>query len=154
MYLPRLDRERFGVGVVAGRLDGPAELLVAFEAERGLGWLERGLELVPLLDRRSASCVLAMTGAYGRLLERIAADPAAVLSSRPSLRSWEKGWVLARSLATYRQKRGGGQLEVWLGGDGSLGDPVEPLVGVIGQLRSSTGRSTPVGRGFGDRMDT
>ncbi|HZQ03976.1 MAG TPA: squalene/phytoene synthase family protein [Gaiellaceae bacterium] len=99
VYLPRRDLERFGVTVRDGRLEGPAELLVAFEAERGLGWLERGLELVPLLDRRSASCVLAMAGAYRRLLERIAGEPATALRSRPSLRSWEKGWVLARSLA-------------------------------------------------------
>ena len=99
VYLPRQDLERFGVAAVDGRLDGPAELLVAFEAQRGLGWLERGLYLVPLLDRRSGSCVLAMTGAYKRLLERMAADPAAALRGRPSLRPWEKGWVLARSLA-------------------------------------------------------
>ena len=99
VYLPREDRERFGVTMRDGRLEGPADLLVAFEAERGLGRLAHGLELVPLLDRRSASCVLAMTGAYRRLLERIAAEPARALGARPSLRSWEKGWVLARSLA-------------------------------------------------------
>jgi len=99
LYLPRRDLERFGVTARDGRLDGPADLLVAFEAERGLGRLARGLELVPLLDRRSASCVLAMTGAYRRLLERIAAEPESVLHGRPSLRPWEKGWVLARSLA-------------------------------------------------------
>jgi len=98
-YLPREDLERFVVAVRDGRLVGPADLLVAFEAQRGLEWLERGLELVPLLDRRSAACVLAMTGAYRRLLERMAAEPSLALRSRPSLRSWEKGWVLARSLA-------------------------------------------------------
>ncbi len=73
--------------------------MIAFEAERGLDWLRRGLELVPLLDRRSASCVLAMAGKYRRLLERIAAEPALVLRGRLSLRPWEKGLVLARSLA-------------------------------------------------------
>ena len=73
--------------------------MIAFEAERGLGWLARGLELVPLLDRRSASCVLAMAGKYRRLLERIAAEPSLVLRGRLSLRPWEKGLVLARSLA-------------------------------------------------------
>jgi 15-cis-phytoene synthase len=99
LYLPREDLARFGVEVRDDRLEGPADLLVAFEAQRGLGWLERGLELVPLLDRRSASCVLAMAGAYRRLLERMAAEPGAALRSRPSLRPWEKGWVLARSLA-------------------------------------------------------
>jgi phytoene synthase len=97
-YLPREDLERFGCDAVPGRIEGPVELVVAFEAQRGLERLDRGLGLVPLLDRRSASCVLAMTGAYGRLLERIAADPRAVLHGRVSLSRWEKGVVLARSL--------------------------------------------------------
>jgi phytoene synthase len=56
------------------------------------------LTLVSLLDRRSAACVLAMAGAYRVLLERIAARPQLVLSGRPSLRRWQKGLVLARSL--------------------------------------------------------
>ena len=82
-----------------GRIEGPAELLVAFEAQRALGLLEHGLTLVTLLDRRSAACVLAMAGSYRRLLERIATHPHLVLGGRPSLRRWEKGWVLAQSLA-------------------------------------------------------
>ncbi len=99
LYLPTEDLERFGVEADGAILGGPVELLIAFEAERGLGWLRRGLDLVPLLDRRSASCVLAMAGKYRRLLERIAGEPALVLHGRLSLRPWEKGLVLARSLA-------------------------------------------------------
>ena len=38
-----------------------------------------------MLDRRSAACTGAMAGIYRRLLERIAAQPAAVLDSRVSL---------------------------------------------------------------------
>jgi phytoene synthase len=98
IYLPREDLERFGCAAVDGRIDGPVELVVAFEAQRGLERLARGLGLVPLLDRRSAACVLAMTGAYRRLLLRIASDPEAVLRGRLSLRRWEKGLVLARSV--------------------------------------------------------
>jgi phytoene synthase len=98
VYLPDEDLARFGCEVVDGTFSGPVELVIAFEAERGLGWLRRGLELVPLLDRRSASCVLAMAGKYRRLLERIAAEPALVWQGRVSLRPWEKGLVLARSL--------------------------------------------------------
>jgi phytoene synthase len=98
VYLPREDLERFGCEVRGGRIEGDAELLVAFEAQRGLGWLERGLGLIPLLDRRSASCVRAMTGKYGRLLNRIAADPLVVTRGRLALRPWEKGLVLARSV--------------------------------------------------------
>jgi len=90
VYLPREDLERF---------DEQLELVVAFEAQRGLEWLRRGLGLVALLDRRSTSAVLAMAGKYRVLLERIAAEPSIVLHGRLSLRPWEKGLVIARSLA-------------------------------------------------------
>jgi 15-cis-phytoene synthase len=99
VYLPREDLEQFGCEARGGRFEGPIEFVIAFEAERGLGRLRAGLELVPLLDRRSGSCVLAMAGKYRRLLERIAAEPSLVLRGRVSLRPWEKGLVLARSLA-------------------------------------------------------
>jgi len=99
VYLPAEDLYRFGCHVTGGRIEGPAELLIAFEAQRALGRLELGLTLVPLLDRRSAACVLAMAGSYRRLLQRIALHPEVVLGGRPSLRRWEKGWVLAQSLA-------------------------------------------------------
>jgi phytoene synthase len=99
VYLPAEDLYRFGCHVEDGRIEGPAELLIAFEAQRALGLLESGLTLVPLLDRRSAACVLAMAGSYRRLLERIAVHPELVLGGRPRLRRWEKGLVLAQSLA-------------------------------------------------------
>jgi phytoene synthase len=98
-YLPTEDLNRFGCTAVDGRIDGPTDLLVAFEAQRALNKLERGLTIVPLLDRRSAACVLAMAGAYRRLLERIATHPELVLQRRPRLRRWEKGLVLAQSVA-------------------------------------------------------
>lgn len=98
-YLPAADLARFGCTLGRGRIEGDVEALVAFEAERALGWLDRGLELIPLLDRRSAACVLAMTASYGRLLERIAERPAlAVRAERVSLRRWEKPVVVLRSV--------------------------------------------------------
>jgi phytoene synthase len=99
VYLPREDLERFGCEWNGEEFRGPLELVIAFEAERGLGRLSEGKRLLGLLDRRSASCVLAMAGKYQRLLERIAAEPSLVLRGRLSLRSWEKGLVLARSFA-------------------------------------------------------
>jgi phytoene synthase len=51
-----------------------------------------------MLDRRSAACVLAMSGIYRRLLDRIESDPAAILQRRVALQPWTKIAVAARSL--------------------------------------------------------
>jgi phytoene synthase len=99
LYLPEDDLERFGCSFSGDRLEGPVDVLVAFEGERALGWLERGLMLVPLIDRRSAACVLAMAGVYRKMLERIVSDPAVVLRERVALKRRQKAWVAARSLA-------------------------------------------------------
>lgn len=98
-YLPEEDLERFGCSYGGGGIEGPAELVLAYEAQRGLGYLERGFRLVPLLDRRSSACVLAMAGVYRRLLTRIALHPSLPLRGRLSLNRWEKAVVLAHSLA-------------------------------------------------------
>jgi phytoene synthase len=72
--------------------------LIRFEAARAREWFDRGLALAPLLDRRSAACLLAMAGIYRRLLERIDADPAAVLAGRVSLPAREKALVAVRGV--------------------------------------------------------
>ncbi len=98
VYLPREDLERFGCRIVEGRIDGPLELVLAFEAQRALERIDRSIGLVRLLDRRSAACVIAMAGSYRRLLQRMAARPQLPMRGRVSLRAWEKGLVLARSM--------------------------------------------------------
>jgi phytoene synthase len=98
-YLPATDLERFGCRIAGDRLAGDAELLVAFEAQRGLGWLERGLQLVPLVDRRSGCSVMGMAGPYRRLLERIATNPGLALRGRVSMPRWEKRWAFMRGVA-------------------------------------------------------
>jgi 15-cis-phytoene synthase len=98
IYLPREDLVRFGVpDFPEGSPEAMAEL-IAFESARAREWFDRGLGLVPLLDTRSASCVLAMTGIYRRLLHRIDEAPHLVMQQRVSLPGWEKAWVAARSL--------------------------------------------------------
>jgi 15-cis-phytoene synthase len=92
-YLPAEDLERFGAPSPA--TIGP---LVAFEAARAREWYERGLALLPMLDRRSAACVRAMSGIYRRLLGRIEGDPQAVLERRVSLGTATKVGVALRSL--------------------------------------------------------
>jgi phytoene synthase len=98
VYLPREDLERFGCPDFPEGTSEALSALIAFEAARGREWFDRGLELVPLLDTRSASCVLAMTGIYRRLLDRISESPQLVMERRVSLPGWEKAWVAARSL--------------------------------------------------------
>jgi phytoene synthase len=105
VYLPAEDLRRFGlIGAGAGNgtaaLVDSAELdaLVRFEAQRAREWFRRGMPLVGLLDRRSAGCVLAMTGIYRGVLERIESGPALARRQRVSLPIREKAWVAARSL--------------------------------------------------------
>ncbi len=104
VYLPAEDLREFGC---AGVDDVTAEL-IRFEARRAQEWFDRGLGLVEQLEPRSASCVLAMTGIYRSILERIERHPEEVLRGRISLRPWEKTWVAARSLLSARS--GGGHL--------------------------------------------
>jgi phytoene synthase len=96
VYLPAEDLRACGCTTP---LDGDVERLVRVEAARDREWFARGLELLPLLDSRSAACVLAMTGIYRRILERIEEDPLAVTRGRVSLPAWEKLVVAGRSLA-------------------------------------------------------
>jgi phytoene synthase len=111
VYLPVEDLRRFGcedlpATACGGGAPAPAAMaeLVRFEAARTREWFDRGLELQELLDKRSAACVLAMSGIYRRILERIDREPGEVLRRRVSLPVWEKAWVAARSLA------GGGRM--------------------------------------------
>lgn len=126
VYLPAEDLRRFGL-VAAGderaaattivrladraALDGRAaaaddvradadwlDALVRFQADRARAWFDRGMTLAPLLDRRSAACLLAMASIYSRLLDRIAAHPERALRERVSLPMREKTWVAARSM--------------------------------------------------------
>jgi 15-cis-phytoene synthase len=112
VYLPGEDLRRFGVGAgtemaqsaqslaaAAARADEALAALVRFEAARAQQWFNRGMQLVPLLDRRSAACVAAMAGIYHRLLGRIEADPTRALPQRMSLSGGEKALVAVRSLA-------------------------------------------------------
>jgi phytoene synthase len=99
-YIPVEDVRRFGGEDLQELSETQAAELIRFEAARATEWFDRGLALVEQLDRRSGSCVLAMTGIYRSILERIEREPTEVLHRRVSLPVWEKAWVAARSLAS------------------------------------------------------
>ncbi|MBV9595168.1 MAG: squalene/phytoene synthase family protein [Actinobacteria bacterium] len=104
VYLPKHDLDLFGCELVLaddGALDpqdGALAEVIRFEAARAAGWYDRGLRLLPLLDRRSAACCAAMAGIYRELLSRIATDPAIVMRERTSLPTRDKIRVAAVSL--------------------------------------------------------
>ena len=104
VYLPKEDLVRFGLdGELAAlgsreRVPDGFTRLVGFQAARTQRLYTEGLRLLPLLDRRSAACVSAMSGIYRELLGRIARRPEAVLHQRVSLPTWRKARIAARSL--------------------------------------------------------
>ena len=105
VYLPAEDLARFGVEVrtlPGGSLDpqgGALAELVRFEAARAMEWYSRGMQLLPLLDRRSAACCAALAGIYRELLTRIARDPDLIRHGRTSLPTKAKARIAATALA-------------------------------------------------------
>jgi phytoene synthase len=110
-YLPKSDLALFGCELRLrpdGNLDpqdGALAEVVRFEAARAWGRYDRGLRLLDVLDRRSAACCGAMAGIYRELLDRIAADPAQVMTGRMSLPTRDKLRVATRALT--RRRSGG-----------------------------------------------
>jgi phytoene synthase len=102
VYLPAEDLRRFEVTDPATASPEALAGLIRFEAARNREWFTRGLALADLIDARSSSCLLAMTGIYRGILERIERQPAEVLQRRISVPAWEKAWLAARSLAGVR----------------------------------------------------
>jgi phytoene synthase len=99
VYLPAEDLRRFGIEDPATAPPPALAALIRFEAERNREWFAHGLRLAELVDSRSRSCLLAMTGIYRGILERIERQPTEVLERRISLPTWEKALLAARSLA-------------------------------------------------------
>ncbi len=105
VYLPREDRERFGVERSVFR-DGNGVAgwngLVAFEAERALALYSTGLGVVQYIPHRAGVCVRSMAGIYRGILDRIVADPERPLRERVSLSATEKLRVVLRSWLAVR----------------------------------------------------
>jgi phytoene synthase len=88
VYLPQDELARFGVGeadLAAGRTGSAWRALMEHQAERAETLLAEGLELLPLLDRRSALCVRAFAGIYRGLLVQMRGRGYDVFSRRPRL---------------------------------------------------------------------
>ncbi len=121
VYLPAEDLAKFGIEFApfgqpepfpSEAMQARFATLVEFEAARAREWYGSGLRLLATIDRRSAACTGAMAGIYRRLLDRIAANPHAVLEGRMSLPGSEKALVAAEALAgldRWKYRKGAGR---------------------------------------------
>jgi len=107
VYLPADELAEFGCTLIPagpdgeggdGKMDGPMADLIRFQADRARQWYSTGMQLLPMLDRRSAACTGAMAGIYRRLLEHIAASPQTALAGRMSLPGREKAMIAVTAL--------------------------------------------------------
>lgn len=88
VYLPQDELERFGVteaDIASGRVTPAWDALMEHQGRRAEELLREGLELLPLLDRRSALCVRAFAGIYRGLLVQMRGGGYDVFTSRPRL---------------------------------------------------------------------
>jgi len=93
VYLPQEELSRFGVSEdeIATGSRGPGwRALMDHQAARADALMQKGLELLPLLDRRSALCVRTFAGIYRGLLEQMRAHDYDVLHEAPHLSTVEK----------------------------------------------------------------
>ena len=97
VYLPREDRDRFGLTTIA---DSPAmRKLLQFEAGRARDLFERGRGLPEHVERRTRPCLRAILGTYRTLLDKIEARGYDVFTSRVRLSGAEKLLTLAKAFA-------------------------------------------------------
>jgi phytoene synthase len=93
VYLPQDELRRFRVDeaqIAAGRPGSGWQPLMEHQARRAECLMRKGLELLPLLDRRSALCARSFAGIYHGLLEQMRARRFDVFSERPDLSAVEK----------------------------------------------------------------
>jgi 15-cis-phytoene synthase len=93
VYLPQDELDRFGVSeddIAAGRDGSEWRELMDYQAARADRLLRAGLDLLPLLDRRSALCVRTFAGIYRGLLVQMRTRGYNVFTERPQLSGVEK----------------------------------------------------------------
>ena len=99
VYLPAEDLARFGVSSETFEPREAFHQLMKFETQRARDYYRESAPLVGLIDRRSRASLRALIGIYSRLLDRIVASDYDVLARRVRVPTWEKLWVLMRSVA-------------------------------------------------------
>lgn len=99
VYLPAEDFARFEVSPDTFEPRERFLQMMRFEAQRARDYYRESAPLVGLIDGRSRASLRALIGIYSRLLDRIVASNYDVLAQRVRVPTWEKLWVLMRSVA-------------------------------------------------------
>lgn len=102
VYLPRADRDRFGVGerdLRSPRATPEFAALMKFEVERTRELFRRGRPLIARVPAKIAVDVDLFTRGGLAILDRIERQGFDVLVSRPALGKWDKARLLAAALA-------------------------------------------------------
>jgi 15-cis-phytoene synthase len=101
VYLPQDELASFGVSeedIEHGRVTPAWQALMAYQSSRARSYLEDGLTLVELLDRRSAACVATFANLYRATLERIEANGFDVFDGPPRLSTLTKLRIVGTGL--------------------------------------------------------
>jgi phytoene synthase len=72
--------------------------LMVYQTQRAREYFSRGIEILPLLPRRSRACVSALANIYAALLDRIEASNYDIFRERMSLSMRKKFTVASRAL--------------------------------------------------------
>ena len=99
IYLPAEDLARFAVSPPNFEPRDRFVELMRFEAQRARDYYRESAPLVELIDAGSRASLRALIGIYSRLLDRIVESDYDVLARRVRVPTWEKLWVLMRSVA-------------------------------------------------------
>jgi len=101
VYLPQEDLERFGVPadeLCAEQVSPALRQLLEFEAARARQYYREAAPLIALIHPGSRASLRALIAIYSRLLDKIVAARYEVLAQRVRVPTWQKLWILARSL--------------------------------------------------------
>jgi phytoene synthase len=99
-YLPQEDLARFGVltdDLKGARRSDAFDRLMEFEIARARGYYDDSAPLTAMIHADSRRAMRALIAIYRSLLDRIAESPADVLTSRVSLPTTEKVWIVLRA---------------------------------------------------------
>jgi phytoene synthase len=103
IYLPLDELARFGVSerdVLSGTVGSDAyRALMAFQCARARRHFVAARDLPRAICRDARSAVSVMGGVYRRVLDRVAADPAAAYSRRVELPRWQRVAAIVAGLA-------------------------------------------------------